>query len=138
MPNSYGYLLYHIIFTTKNREHSIEPEMEQPLYAYIASLVRANGGEIYAIGGTSNHVHLFVRFPRHVSVSRMLCIIKANSSRWIKEAFPDREGFSWQDGYGAFTVGRTEFTMIRNYVLNQKEHHRQESLEEEWKRLTGE
>ena len=44
----------------------------------------------------------------------------------------------WQVGYGAFTYNVRDKQMIINYVKNQKEHHKKESFEEEYKRLLEE
>ncbi len=137
MPNSYGLLLYHFIFSTKNWKPMIDNEVQQPLYAYIRSLLRAHGATVIEIGGMPDHIHIFVRLPRTLSTSRALCILKANSTRWLREAWPEKE-FGWQDGYGAYTIGRTEVGMIRNYIRNQEEHHRNETAQEEMRRMLGE
>ncbi len=40
--------------------------------------------------------------------------------------------FEWQDGYGAFSYGRSQLDIIYNYVLNQELHHRKKTFKEEY------
>jgi len=54
-----------------------------------------------AIGGPSDHVHILISLPSTLSVAKAT---KGNSSKWIRETFPKLHAFSWQQGYGAFSI----------------------------------
>ena len=41
--------------------------------------------------------------------------------------------FSWQEGYGAFSVSASKIDVVKAYVGNQQEHHRTKSFKEEYK-----
>jgi len=59
--------------------------------------------------------------------------IKGGSSGWVKENFPACQGFGWQDGYGAFTVSKSQIPEIEAYIRNQHEHHRMKTFQEEYR-----
>jgi REP element-mobilizing transposase RayT len=76
----------------------------------MGGIFKNEDGQLIAAGGTADHVHLLVSIPPSVSVSDMLRKLKANSSKWIHETFPEHRGFSWQEGYGAFSVSQSNRT----------------------------
>ncbi len=132
MAGTYTKLIYHIIFSTKDREPLITPGLRDNLYSYIGGIIRAQEGMLHAIGGTPDHVHLVVRIKPDVSVSEIVRLVKANSSKWVNEQ-ADRAGrFGWQSGYGAFSVSFSQLPAVRKYVQDQEEHHRKKTFQEEY------
>jgi REP-associated tyrosine transposase len=99
MSRTFTRLLTHIIFSTKDREPSIVPELKSELYAYLGGLTRELRGKAYAINGTTDHVHMLVGLPPVISISEAMRFIKSNSSGWIHDKWP-RKSFAWQLGYG--------------------------------------
>ncbi|TMQ34940.1 MAG: IS200/IS605 family transposase, partial [Planctomycetota bacterium] len=85
MPQSFASLHVHIIFSTKNREPFLSPEIETRLYEYIGGILRAEGASLIAAGGMPDHVHLLVSLTRDHSLAGVARLIKANSSKWIHE-----------------------------------------------------
>ena len=84
------------------------------------------------IGGMPEHIHVVAKFKAEPSVAEMIKTFKAKSSKWVNER-PDQQGrFSWQTGYGAFTVSASQLATVRQYVRNQEEHHRLVSFQEEF------
>jgi len=57
--------------------------------------------------------------------------IKASSSKWVHEELK-KTLFSWQEGYGAFTVSASQIGVVKNYIANQEEHHRKKTFQEEY------
>lgn len=84
------------------------------------------------IGGMPDHVHIVIGVPASIAVSKVAQLVKGGSSRWIKNEFPGMRGFAWQDGYGAFTVSKSNLSEVICYVQNQQEHHRTKSFQEEF------
>lgn len=121
MAQTYTKLLYHIVFSTKNREPWIDPAWRPELHAYIGGIVRNRKGELLAAGGIPDHIHLLVRLAADRSVSDVLRDIKSNSSGWLHErgVMP----FAWQNGFGAFTIHKALVPVITSYINNQVEHH---------------
>ncbi len=132
MPGTYSKLLYHLVFSTKGRANLIADTVRPRLHEYLGGIVRDEKGLAYQIGGTSNHVHLLVRWRTDVSVSTLLRDLKSHSSLWVHQTFPTMQGFAWQEGYGAFTVSQSQSEAVTKYITNQEQHHRTKTFEEEF------
>ncbi|MGA3171596.1 MAG: IS200/IS605 family transposase [Chthoniobacteraceae bacterium] len=135
MPQSLSSVIIHIIFSTKNREGWIDRDLRPRLHAYLATIGRDNGSDVYRAGGAMDHVHLLATLPRTVTQAGFLEEIKKHSSRWVKEINPKYGGFAWQRGYGAFSVGRDEINDLIQYIEGQEEHHRHITFQEEYRNL---
>jgi REP element-mobilizing transposase RayT len=79
-----------------------------------------------------DHVHLLVTLPPTLAIADLVRALKANSSRWAHEKWPDYAGFGWQQGYAAFSVSRSAIKDVTEYITNQEEHHRKMSFQEEF------
>ncbi len=135
MANTYTNLLYHVVFSTKNRTACLTDDVRESLYPYIGGVIRGEGGSLLEIGGVADHVHLLVRFKAAVSVATMVRRIKTSSSKWMSERSPDGPRFAWQTGYGAFSVSESQVGHVRRYIQNQEEHHRQRTFQEELREI---
>ncbi|MBA3713935.1 MAG: IS200/IS605 family transposase [Pyrinomonadaceae bacterium] len=132
MPQSYSNLIYHIVFSTKNREPLIVDAVKSRLYDYVGGTIRKQGGIALAINGMADHVHLLAKLRPDKAVSDVLRDLKANASGWMHEVFPELKDFSWQNGYGAFTVSPSQIEKVRAYIANQELHHAKRSFREEF------
>ncbi|QJX00907.1 IS200/IS605 family transposase [Frigoriglobus tundricola] len=135
MPQSFASLYYHLVFSTKNREPTISPEIAPRLYDYIGALVRSEGGMVLAVGGIADHVHLLVRLRQDRSLSDVLRVVKANSSKWMHETFPDVRPVWWQAGSGRFSVSRCRIEKVTAYFAKQEDHHRSQTFQDEFRSL---
>jgi REP element-mobilizing transposase RayT len=131
MGATYTNLLYHIIFSTKHRVNLITPEIETDLHSYLGGIIRGAGGIALEIGGIEDHVHLVTKFKPDSSISDMLRLIKANSSKWVNERANTSTRFEWQTGYAAFSISESQVPAVRAYARNQKEHHKRYTFKEE-------
>jgi REP-associated tyrosine transposase len=134
MPHTYTQLTYHIVFGTKDRIPCITGVMRPRLWEYLGGAIRGEGGIALLVNGVVDHVHILARLRPDKSISEILRTIKANSSGWVHDTFPDSP-FNWQAGYGAFTVSRSQEGRVFKYIENQEEHHRKMTFEEELKKL---
>ena len=132
MSDSYTNLLYHIIFSTKERRPLITDAHESRLYDYIGGTIRGLGGISLELNGTEDHIHLLAKLRPDKAVSDVLRELKANASGWMHDAFPEVKGFSWQRGYGAFTVSQSNVDEVRGYIARQKVHHKRVSFRDEF------
>jgi REP element-mobilizing transposase RayT len=89
VANTYTSLHYHVIFSTKNRERWIAPDIEGRMWAYLGGIARQNDFQPLCIGGVEDHVHLLLALPPVVAVSEVLKLIKGGSSGWVKETSPN-------------------------------------------------
>ena len=131
MGNSYTNTNVHIIFHVKHPSIMKEEDLSQ-IYHYIGGIIRSLSGISYQIGGRSDHIHILTTLPCTISLADFVRTIKASSSKWIKGLNHDYKGFSWQEGYGAFSVSKSNIDSVVAYILNQKEHHQKRSAQDEF------
>ena len=132
MANTYTALFYHLVFSTKNREPWIRPEIEQRVWQFIGGIARKHRMSALQIGGVDDHIHALVKAPPIYAPSAIAQYLKGESSLWIHNEFPRLRGFSWQDGYGAFSVSRDDIPGLIEYIQNQREHHHTTTFQEEY------
>jgi REP element-mobilizing transposase RayT len=133
MPQSLSSVLLHIIFSTKDREPIITPQVEPELYRYMAEVFSAMNSPALLIGGTWDHIHCLSRLSRTVTVAGLVEEVKKQSSRWIKTQGGEYRSFQWQRGYGAFSIGESNVNSCRRYITEQKERHAKVSFQEEYR-----
>jgi REP element-mobilizing transposase RayT len=132
MPHAFASLLTHAIFSTHKREPTLTPELVGRLFPYMGGIVRDLKGTALVINGPVDHVHLLLSLPTSLSIAELVRVLKANSSRWVHEQFPERRLFGWQAGYAAFTVSNSRLEPVRQYIAAQQEHHRKVTFQEEF------
>jgi putative transposase len=132
MPQSYVNLIYHIIFSTKDREPLITTEYQKRLYEYIGGIIRTQGGITLAINGVADHVHILAKLRQDKALSDLIRDFKSNASNWMHNIFPEQKDFAWQNGYGAFTVSASQIGEVSRYIANQKQHHQKHSFKDEF------
>ena len=133
MSKSYTNLLYHIVFSTRERRPLITPERRPRLYEYIGGIIRNLGGISLATGGIDDHLHVLSKLRPDKALSAVLRDLKSNSSGWMHNVFPHLGDFSWQNGYGAFTVSTSQVPAVSKYIANQERHHMKLSFQGELK-----
>jgi putative transposase len=133
MADTLTNLLYHVVFSTKDREPLIRPGFRDGLEKYIAGIIRNEAGVLLGVGGMPDHLHLVTKFKADRSVAEMVRLIKSNSSKWVNEEHGAAGRFAWQIGYAAFTVSQSQIEAILTYVTNQEEHHRVRSFQDEYR-----
>ncbi|HEY2934243.1 MAG TPA: IS200/IS605 family transposase [Acidobacteriota bacterium] len=131
MATTYTELLYHIVFSTKERAPVIDAEWRDRLHEYMGGIIRSLGGYSEEIGGTIDHVHLLSRLKPTHCIADVLCKLKKGSSEWVHNELDKRE-FWWQEGYGAFTVSPSHIGRVKTYIANQERHHQKRSFKEEY------
>ena len=130
MSHSSGNIILHLVFSTVERRPLITPVFRDDLFAYLGGIVRGMHATALIVNGTADHVHMLVRIRPSQSAAELARVIRANSSGWVREEWsPD---FSWQTGYGVFSVSESSVAAVTKYIANQEEHHRKHSFQEEF------
>ncbi len=132
MAHTFTSLLTHVVFSTSRRAPLLADAIRPDVHAYLGGILREMHAAPIAIGGTADHVHLLTRLPADLAVADCLRVVKANSSRWVKERWPERRSFAWQGGYGAFSVSESRRGAVIRYINEQARHHRRISFQEEF------
>ena len=132
MPATHLSLHYHLIFSTKERRAFIDKPWRERLHAYLGGAIRTAGGVPEAVGGVSDHVHLLVGLRATHRLADVLRDIKSASSDWVHQEIKQAV-FSWQEGYGAFTVSASQLGTVKKYIADQEKHHRKKTFQEEYR-----
>jgi putative transposase len=133
VPQSLAKLYVHVVFSTKDREPWIDGAIRDRMHAYLASVVRDAGSPWVVVGGVEDHVHLLFDLGRTDAIADFVEKIKRESSKFAKTLGDRYAPFTWQRGYGAFSVSPTLRGEAEAYVRNQEEHHRRQSFQEEYR-----
>jgi len=128
---SYTRLLYHIVFSTKERRPLLTGELGRRTIEYIGGTLRQLKGDLLAAGVAADHLHLGIAAHPQVAVSDLVGKVKSASSGWIHKTFPQAGRFAWQDGYSAFSVSPSVMGRVKRYIQGQAEHHKKVSFQEE-------
>ena len=133
MPQSLARLYIHLVFSTKYRQSFLTDAIRESLHAYISTVIDNLGCQALLINSIEDHIHILFELSRTVAVSQAVEKVKTASSKWMKTQGDEWTGFAWQAGYGAFTVSASNVQVVRNYVENQREHHRLQSFQDEYR-----
>jgi putative transposase len=131
MGHTYTNLNYHLVFSTKDRAPIMAKPLQPRLYGYIGGIIRELKGEMLAIGGVEDHVHILCRLGTAVSFSDTLRQIKGSSSKWANDELKLSTKFAWQTGYAAFSVSQSNTGAVERYIAEQVEHHKKRGFKEE-------
>ena len=133
MANTFTSLHVHIVFSTKNRERWLTPDIEEDIWRYLGGICRTHHLTALQVGGVEDHVHLLLGYPPTVALSDFMKRLKGESSKWISELSPALRGFSWQDGYGAFSIGHSQIPRTIRYIQTQRARHGRLPFEQEYR-----
>ena len=123
MSGKYLSLLVHFTWSTAPREPWIEPNLREDLYSIIGGIAHKRKAKLLAAEAVYDRIHLYTSLPSTISIADFVNAIKANSSKWIHDSFSRLGGFAWQEGYGAFSVSKSDEARVMRYVKEQERHH---------------
>ena len=135
MANTYNQIYIHLVFAVKYRDAAIDKSWRERLYQYIVALVENRGHKVYAIGGMFDHIHILVSLSPKQAISELVMEVKRATTLWIKEKGFVRCRFAWQEGFGAFSYGKSQVDNVVNYIRNQEQHHGKHTFHEEYVEL---
>jgi putative transposase len=119
----------HLIWSTLHREALIEREWQARLHGYMRGILENHDSKPFAIGGIADHVHVYCSLPPTVSIAQLASTVKSNSTSWVRQNFS--KSFGWQDGYAAFTMGKSADDDVIRYILTREERHQRKTFQEE-------
>ena len=135
MSHTYSKLYYHCVFRTKGNRLFLTAEVSEELNRYFVGIARQKDIFLIRVGGIEDHRHLLFELKPNQCVSDAMAALKANSSRWIRQKFPQMRDFGWQEGYSVFSVSASAKDTLIKYIDNQEEHHKKRTFDEELKLL---
>lgn len=132
MPNTYTQIHIQFVFAVKYRHGLIHPSWKDELYQYITGIVQNNKHKLICINGMPDHIHILIGVRPHQSISDLMQDVKGDSSKWINDKKFLRGKFEWQQGYGAFSYGKSQVQDVVHYIQNQEQHHQKKTFLEEY------
>ena len=121
-----------MVFSTKNRKPLISKEIQDDLFSYLGGICKNLECNPIQVGGYRDHVHILCLLSKKIALMNLIEKIKSNSSKWMKTKGEQFTDFYWQNGYGVFSVNPTEIEIVQQYILNQEEHHKKISFQDEF------
>jgi putative transposase len=132
MKIEYNNLYTHFVFTTYQRIPFIVEKHSERIEKYITGIVNNNECQLYAIFANSDHVHFLVSRSPKLSEENLASIIGNSSTKFINDNKLCDGIFAWQISASAFSVSKADVDKVCKYIINQPEHHRKISFQEEY------
>jgi REP element-mobilizing transposase RayT len=136
MPQSLSRVWLHVTFSTKERRVYLQREdFRDEMLSLLCHQIERAGCVPVRTGGWIDHVHLVCGLSRTVTIASLVEHVKTETSKWAKSANHGSATFSWQSGYGAFSVSQSNIDQVVEYVSRQQVHHAKQSFQEEFREL---
>jgi putative transposase len=136
VAQSLAQIYLHIVFSTKERRPFLQdPAILNETFRILGGISNSRDCPVLLVGGVADHAHILCRLGRSISVSELVKELKRESSTAIKTKGSDLGVFHWQNGYGAFSVSPGHVEALLEYIGNQQEHHKEETFQDEFRRL---
>jgi REP element-mobilizing transposase RayT len=129
--STFTQILYHIVFSTKNRERTLSANNRPELFKYMWGIIKKKNCHPYFINGIEDHLHIATHIHPMIALAPLIKDIKLASSSFISKNSLFKNFDGWQDGYAAFTVSYRDKEKLIDYIRNQEEHHKTISFKEE-------
>lgn len=134
-PGVFTQLNTQLVFAVKYRDRLLAKEIRAEIFSYMSGILTNRKHKSIIINGMSDHVHILFGSNPNDKLSDLVACLKRDSSSFINEKNWFKGKFHWQDGYGAFSYGRSQLDKIYNYILNQENHHSRRTFHEEYTEL---
>ena len=132
MANTYTQIYLHVVFAVSGRVCVITPEHREELQRYITGIVTRQRQKLIAVHCMPDHTHVLLGLKPNIAPSDLIGDIKTGSTNHINEQRWIGCRFSWQEGYGAFSVSHSHLDRVVNYICSQEKHHRRKSFQQEY------
>ena len=132
MPHSYNKIWIHAIWSTKVRLPLMHAAVEKTIHLFIAEQLREQGCPVRIINGMPDHIHaLFLLSPKK-SIADVVKQIKGSSAYYVNQNKLIEQKFARQRGYAAYSVSESVVDRVFHYIQNQKQHHHNKTLQQEY------
>src|SRR6516162_7511163 len=132
MANTYTQIYPHVVFAVQDRACVIRNSWREQLHKYVTGIVSKKGQKVMAINSMTDHVHLLLGLKPDIAPSKLIGEFKTGSTNHINEQRWIGCRFSWQEGFGAFSVSHSGVPAVIRYIQNQQAHHRKRTFQQEY------
>jgi REP element-mobilizing transposase RayT len=131
MAQSFAKIAVHLVYSTKNRQPVLLEKIRKDIHSYTAGILKSLNCIPLAVNGTEDHIHILVLMSKNITLIKMVEAVKVGTSKWLKTKDMSLQQFSWQAGYGAFSVSESQIEKVIKYIMNQEQHHQKKSFQDE-------
>lgn len=135
MAQSLSKILVHLVFSTKRRVPILPPTPFPELHAHAQGIFKTQKCHLIEMNNVVDHVHALFDLHRTEALSNVVMHVKKGTSRWLKDQSTNFQHFDWQDGYGAFSIGRSQREDVIDYIWAQQQHHTHKSFQDEFRQF---
>jgi REP element-mobilizing transposase RayT len=128
----YTKIMVHLVWCTKNRAPLLSNEIRPAVLDHFRCNAIQKGIFIESVNGLPDHVHCLVSLGIDQNISKIVGLIKGESSHWINQEKLVKGKFAWQDEYFAVSVSESGIRKVEDYIRNQEAHHRKKSFQDEY------
>ena len=132
MEIQYNNLYTHFVFTTRDRLPVITENHRERIEKYITGIVNNHKCKMYAIYANPEHIHFLASRDPNMSEKELAELIANASEVFINTNKLCKGKFYWQTSCSAFSVSKGDIDKVCKYILNQPEHHKKQTLAEEY------
>jgi putative transposase len=132
MANTYHQVYIQAVFAVKYRAAVLDKEWRANVFGVIGNLINETGCKTIIVNGVEDHVHCFFGLKPTVSISELMKVVKAKSSKYINDNRFLLNRFEWQEGYGVFSYSHKQLDVVYKYIKNQETHHSKTTFKEEF------
>ena len=130
---SFVKIYVHLVWSTKNRVPYLKSkETRFKVWNHIRENAKSKGIFLDFINGYSDHCHCLISLGTNQTIEKIVQLLKGESSFWINKNKLTSDQFGWQDEYFAVSVSESKVNIVREYIKNQEQHHRQKTFQEEY------
>lgn len=136
MSQSLARVWLHVVFSTKQRRAYLQNDVfRDEMFKMIGFHVNETGCSAVRAGGWHDHIHFVCGLSRTMTIASLIEHVKTETSKWAKHAGSGVSTFSWQSGYGAFSVSHSNLVTVTEYIKDQAGHHKRRTFQDEFREL---
>lgn len=116
----------HLVFTTKYRRGVITDRVRDIIREAMEGVCRKFECELEEFDGEDDHVHLLVRYPTKISLSKLVNSLKGASAYLVRnQNFPEIGkklwgNHFWSPSYCAVSCGGAPLEVVKHYIQDQR------------------
>lgn len=131
MPQSLANILIHAVWSVKERRPLIVDDVRAGLHGYMAGILKNIESPALVINSVADHIHVLCQLSKNLAACKLVEEVKKSSSKWMKQQ--GVVDFTWQSGYGVFSVSQSNVPAVRRYIEGQPEHHKKRDFKSEFR-----
>jgi putative transposase len=129
---SFVKILIHAVWATKDRKPLLTDANKAALCDHIRKYAVTKNIHLVNVNGHRDHLHCLLSLSSDQNIATVMNLLKGESSFWANKNLKWSEKFGWQDEYFAVSVSQSQAEVVNNYIVNQDDHHRRKTFQEEY------